>query len=132
MAVMEEIIKKANELGLMIKGTDLAARLDELSSKLNADNEAKTLLDGYIKVMQEFEEKENQGKPIEVNEKKQIQEMSEKVSQNQLIKEFIATQSYFVEMMMAIQSAITEPKGEPIKESKIITPGSAGKIITGV
>jgi cell fate (sporulation/competence/biofilm development) regulator YlbF (YheA/YmcA/DUF963 family) len=61
-----------------------------------------------------------------------MQELSEKVSQNQLIKEFIATQTYFYNLMIHIQNAISEPKGEPIKPSKIITPGSSGKIITGI
>jgi cell fate (sporulation/competence/biofilm development) regulator YlbF (YheA/YmcA/DUF963 family) len=129
---MEEILKKANELGLMIKGTEISARFEEISKKIENDKEAKNLLEDYVKVTQEFQEKESEGRPIEIEEKKKIQELSEKVSQNQLIKEFIATQTYFYNMMIQIQNAISDPKGEPIKESKIITPGSSGKIITGI
>lgn len=129
---MEEILKKANELGLMIKGTDVAARFEELSKKLEEEKESKELLEEYIKVIQEYQEKENEGKSIEVEEKERVKELSEKVSENQLIKEYIATQTYFVNMMMQIQQAISEPKGEPVKESKIITPNKSGKIITDI
>jgi cell fate (sporulation/competence/biofilm development) regulator YlbF (YheA/YmcA/DUF963 family) len=129
---MEEIIKKANELGLMIKGTDVAIRFEELSKKLDEDKESRELLEEYIKVMQEYQEKESEGKVIEVEEKNKIKELSEKVAESQLIKEYIATQTYFVNMMMQIQQAISEPKGEPVKESKIITPNKAGKIITDI
>lgn len=128
---MEEILKKANELGLMIRGTEISARFEEISKKIENDKDAKTLLEEYIQAMQEFEEKEASGRPIEAEEKKKMQDLSEKVSQNQLIKEFIATQTYFYNLMMQIQNAISDPKGEPIKESKIITPGG-GKIITGI
>jgi cell fate (sporulation/competence/biofilm development) regulator YlbF (YheA/YmcA/DUF963 family) len=129
---MEEILKKANELGLMIKGTEIHNRFEEMSNKIENDKEAKSLLEEYVKVTQEFQEKESAGNPIEVEEKKKIKELSEKVAQNQLIKEFIATQTYFYNMMIQIQNAISDPKGEPIKESKIITPGGGGKIITGI
>ena len=129
---MEEILKKANELGLMIKGSEISARFEEVSKKVENDKEAKDLLEEYIKAMQEFEEKETSGHPVEVDDKKKMQDLSEKVSRNDLIKEFVATQNYFYNMMVQIQNAISEPKGEPIKASKIITPGSNGKIITGI
>ena len=127
---MEEILKKANELGLMIKGTDAFMRLEELSKKLDADSESKKLLEDYAKVMQEFQEKEATGGTIEVEEKQQVQELSEKVAENDLIKEYIATNSYYLNMIMQIQKAISEPQGEPITESKIIKPNSGSKIIT--
>jgi cell fate (sporulation/competence/biofilm development) regulator YlbF (YheA/YmcA/DUF963 family) len=129
---MEEILKKANELGLMIKGTEIHNRFEEISNKIENDKEAKALLEEYVKITQEFQEKESTGSPIEVEEKKKIKELSEKVAQNQLIKEFIATQTYFYNMMIQIQNAISDPKGEPVKESKIISPVGGGKIITGI
>jgi cell fate (sporulation/competence/biofilm development) regulator YlbF (YheA/YmcA/DUF963 family) len=128
---MEEILKKANELGLMIKGTEIVKRFEDLSKKLEEDKESKDLLEEYINIMKEYQDKESKGAVIEVSEKDKVKELSEKVSENQLIKEYIATQTYYINMMLQIQQAISEPKGE-LKESKIITPESAGKIITGV
>ena len=129
---MEEIIQKANELGLMIKGTDLYKRYVEVSEKLEKDEEGRKLLEEYIGVSETLYQKERSGGVIEVEEKQRLQEMNEKVSQNQLIKEFMATQTYFMNLMMQIQKTINEPKGDPIEQSKIIKPGGAGKIITGI
>ncbi len=128
---MEAILEKANELGLMIKGTDLYRRFEELSKRLDADAEAKGLLEEYAKFSDELHEKEKSGGAIEVHEKQRLQEFAEKVSGNQLIKEYIATQTYFMNLMMHVQRAISEPKGDPITPSKIVTPGSgSNKIIT--
>jgi len=130
---MEEILQKANELGLMIKGSDIFKRYEELVKKIEADSNARTLLDEYIKMSEEIYKKESSGGVVEVEEKQKLQDLSQKVSENQLIKEFIATQSYYVNMMMQIQNTISNPKGDPIGPSKIIKPGAGttGKIVTG-
>jgi cell fate (sporulation/competence/biofilm development) regulator YlbF (YheA/YmcA/DUF963 family) len=127
---MEEILNKANELGLMIRGTDLYRRYEELSVKMDADDAAKKLLEEYARVSEELYVKESSGSPIGVDEKKSFQDLTEKVSQNRLIKEYIATQSYFLNLMMQIQKIISEPAGEPIEQTRIIKPNSGGKIIT--
>ena len=129
---MDEIIKKANELGLMIKGTEVYARFEDLSEKLEADEKSRDLLEEYAIASQEFHEKEEAGVAIEVADKTKLQELNDKVSQNQLIKEYIATNTYYLNMLMMIQKVISEPEGEPIKESRIIKPVTGGKIITGI
>ncbi|MDY6934418.1 MAG: YlbF family regulator [Spirochaetota bacterium] len=129
---MEEILKKANELGLMIKGTEIYQRFEELTKKLEIDNEAKGILEEYAKVSEEMSKKEKEGGVIEVEEKQNLQDLVEKVSENQLIKEYIATQSYYLNMIMQIQNAISEPDGDAIQESKIIKPTGSGKIITDI
>ncbi|HNU90468.1 MAG TPA: YlbF family regulator [Spirochaetota bacterium] len=127
---MEEILNKANELGLMVRGTDLYRRYEELSLKLDADEVSRELLEEYARVSEELYAKESSGAPIEVGEKKNFQELTEKISKNQLIKEYIATQSYFLNLMMQIQKVISEPVGEPIEQGRIIKPNAGGKIIT--
>jgi cell fate (sporulation/competence/biofilm development) regulator YlbF (YheA/YmcA/DUF963 family) len=127
---MEEILKKANELGLMIRGTEIFRRFDELSKKLEADNEARSLLEKYAALSDEIHDKELSGEAVNPEDKKALEDMSEKLSKSILVKEYIATQSYYVNMLMQIQKIISEPVGDPITESKIITPGSTSKIIT--
>lgn len=129
---MEEIIKKANELGLMIKGSDLYKRYVDLSKKLEADKEARRLLEEYSEFASGYHEKEEKGGTIEVEEKKKLEDFNERMAKNDLIREFLATNSYYMNLMLLIQQAITEPEGEPISESKIIKPGEKGKIITGI
>ncbi len=129
---MEEILKIANELGLMLQGTDIYKRYREISKKLEEDEEAKSLLEEYIQFSDEMYRKEKAGTVIEVDEKQKLQELNEKISENQLIKEFLATQTYYLNMTLQIQKAINEPEGEPIQQSRIITPDDSGKIITDI
>lgn len=127
---MEELLQKANELGLMIKGTDLYKRLVDITLRIDQDAPAKALLEEYINFSEQLHYKEQMGQPIEVDEKKKIKELSDKASESSLIKEYIATQSYYLNLMMQVQKAISEPEGEPIEPSRIIKPNEGGKIIT--
>ncbi len=127
---MEEILQKANELGLMIRGSELYRRFNELSGALDADPQAKSILDEYLRFSGELIEKEEHGAPIEVAEKQKLEEMGKQVSENGLIKEYIATQTYFYNLLMQVQEIINNPQGEAIPESKIIKPGGSGTIIT--
>lgn len=129
---MDEILAKANELGLMIKGSEIYARFAELSRQIDGNNEARVLLEEFIRKSNELSEKEKAGTPIEAHEKEEIAEISEKVAANDLIKEFIATQTYYYNLVIMVQKVINDPQGDPIAESKIIKPGSTGKIITGI
>jgi cell fate (sporulation/competence/biofilm development) regulator YlbF (YheA/YmcA/DUF963 family) len=127
---MEEILKKANELGLLIKGSELYRRFNELSSMLDSNPQAKALLDEYIEYSGTVLMKEEQGAPVEVAEKQKLEEIGKKVTENDLIKEYIATQTYFFNLLTQVQNIINNPQGEPIPESKILKPGSSGGIIT--
>jgi len=129
---MEEILKKANELGLMIKGSSLYQRFSELSKKLEADQAARSLLEQYLSQSEALMEKEEKGLPIEVTEKQQFEDLGKKVSESDLIKEYIATQTYFFNLLMKVQEIINNPEGDPIPESRIIKPGTPGGIITDI
>ncbi|HMB19583.1 MAG TPA: YlbF family regulator [Spirochaetota bacterium] len=127
---MEEIISRANELGLMIKGTDVYKRYVEVVKKLEENPESRKLLEEFAQLSETVQQKEGTGQPVEVEEKQKIEELSAKVSEDELLKEFITAQSYYMNLMMMIQKAISEPEGEPIDESKIVKPNQPGKIIT--
>ncbi len=129
---MEEILKKANELGLMIKDSDLYRRFSELSKNIEADQAARTLLEQYISFSEKLMEKEEKGLAIEVDEKKKLEDLGKQVSESNLIKEYIATQTYFFNLLMKVQEIINNPQGDPIPESRIIKPTASGGIITDI
>lgn len=129
---MEEILKKANELGLMLKGSGLYQRFSELSKKIEADQATKTLLEQYISYSESLMEKEEKGLPVEVDEKRKLDELVKQVSENNLIKEYLATQTYFLNLLMKVQEIINNPQGDPIPESRIIKPSASGGIITDI
>lgn len=127
---MDEILRKANELGLMIKGSELYKRLEDLTVKLDSDENSKSLLEEYVALSNTIAEKEESGASIEVDEKSALSALTDRVSGNELLKEFIATQTYYMNLIYLVQKTINNPAGEPITESKIIKPGGSGKIIT--
>ena len=127
---MEEILRKANELGLLIKGSELYRRFTELSGMLESNPQSKAILDEYIEYSGKVLSKEESGAPIEPAEKQKMEEIGKKVTENDLIREYIATQTYFFNLLMQVQNIINNPQGEPIAESKILKPGGSGGIIT--
>jgi len=128
---MEKILKKAYELGHLLKQNDIIKRFTELSEKLEKDEDAKKLLEELITSTREFEAKEKEGSTIEVAEKKAFSELQEKVKNNDLVNEFLATQSYYVNILSQVNEAIANPQGDPPKDSDIILPGEdKGIIIT--
>lgn len=119
---MEKILEAANRLGHLLRRNEIVKRYTDITQKLEKDEEAKKLLDEYASFTAEFREKEEKGRTIEVDEKKKLAELNEKIKENALISEFIATQAYYLNILQQVNEAIANPKGEPPRESTIITP----------
>jgi len=127
---MDKILKKASDLGHLLKQNEIIKRFTELSEKLQKSEDSKKLLEELIETSRAYEEKERDGKPIEPEDKKKLSELQEKSQKDELLSEFMATQGYYINLMTQVNEAIANPKGDPPKESDIILPGDeAGKII---
>jgi len=126
---LEKILEAASRLGHFLNQNEIVKRHQELSGKLEKDDDTRTLLDEYLEFTALFRQKEQDGKVIEVEEKQRFKELTEKVGANSLIKEFMATQAYYVDILRQVNEAIADPKGEPPKESSIITPDNDKRII---
>jgi len=129
---MDAILHKANELGLMIRGTKIYQDFSEILKRIESDSTAKSLLEEYVSVSKEYQEKEASGTVIEIEAKRVLKELSEKVSANDLLKEYITCQSTYINLMMQIEGKISNPEGDPIGETKIIEPKKGGNIITDI
>lgn len=128
---MEEILKKASELGHLLRQNDIVKRYRELAEKLEKNEESRALLDELLEATHAFQKKEEAGAAIEVEEKKRLSELQEKSRNDALINEFLATQMYYLNLLTQVNEAIAQPKGEPPKKSDIILPGEdKGIIIT--
>ena len=126
---MEEILKKANELGHLLRRNEIVKRFTELSERLEKDEEAKKVLEELLQATHEFQRKEDEGVPIEVEEKRRLTELQEKAKDNTLVSEFLATQVYYINILAQVNEAIANPKGEPPRTSNIIMPGEDSGII---
>jgi cell fate (sporulation/competence/biofilm development) regulator YlbF (YheA/YmcA/DUF963 family) len=126
---MEKILEAANNLGHLLRKNEIVKRYGEIAEKLENDEEAKKLLDEYAAFTAEFREKEEAGGTIEVDEKKKLTEFNDRIKENAIISEFIATQAYYMNILQQVNEAIANPKGEPPRESTIITPDDNKGII---
>jgi cell fate (sporulation/competence/biofilm development) regulator YlbF (YheA/YmcA/DUF963 family) len=104
---MEELLEKANELGRMLKDTEVYSKYEKLSADLEADQDAKSLLEEYLNLFEEMHKKELGGFPIEVHEKEKITEVQKRVTENQLIVEYIDAKNRYVNLLMEIQKAVS-------------------------
>jgi cell fate (sporulation/competence/biofilm development) regulator YlbF (YheA/YmcA/DUF963 family) len=126
---MEKILKKANELGHLLNGSDIVKRFRSLAEKMEKDETARGILNELMDSTRIFQEKEAGGAPIEVDEKRTLAELQNKAKENSLVSEFLATQVYYVNLLTQINEAIANPQGDPPKESDIILPGDSKGII---
>jgi cell fate (sporulation/competence/biofilm development) regulator YlbF (YheA/YmcA/DUF963 family) len=104
---MEDILQKANELGMMLKNSDINAHYEKLSEELEADKDSKSLLDEYLDLFEQMHRKETSGGVIEIAEKEKLAEIQKKVSENQLIVDYIDAKNSYVNVLMEIQKAVS-------------------------
>ncbi len=104
---MEEILKKANELGMILKKSGIYSNYEKLSAELEADPDSKTLLEEYLNLFEEMHKKEAGGGIIEVEEKEKLAEIQKRVSENRLIIEYIDAKNSYVNILMEIQKLVS-------------------------
>jgi cell fate (sporulation/competence/biofilm development) regulator YlbF (YheA/YmcA/DUF963 family) len=126
---MEKILEAANTLGHLLKKNEIVTRYHEFGEELEKNEEAKKLLDEYMEFTTKYRMKEEKGEAIEVSDKEELSEFQEKLQKNELITKFMATQAYYMSIIQKVNERISNPEGEPPKESSIITPGNDTKII---
>ena len=115
MADTDAILKKARELGEMISGHEAAKKLEAVLKRLEQDDEAQRVLTDYNRHLQTLAEKQQQGQPIEVEDKQKLEKLQKQVVTSPVLGDFQAAQMDYVDLMRRVDQALT---GE--------TPASAG------
>jgi cell fate (sporulation/competence/biofilm development) regulator YlbF (YheA/YmcA/DUF963 family) len=126
---LEKILQKANELGHLLKQNEIVERFRDLAKRLDDSESSRKLLEEYVEAIHEMDKKVRAGTVIEVAEKRKVAELEERIQADNLVKEYLATQGYYLHLMTQINDAIADPKGEPPKESTIILPNQDSRII---
>ena len=123
---MEKILLKANELGHLLAQHEIVRRYRELAGRLDGDEAAAKLLEGLMELSQRLQAKEEAGEEPSAEEQKELAEMEEAIGDNDLIGEFLATQTYYMQMIAQVNELISNPQGQPPRDSGLIVPGSEG------
>ncbi|MEX0744816.1 MAG: YlbF family regulator [Phycisphaeraceae bacterium] len=111
----EEILQAARELGNRIDQHEAARKFKDVIQRLNDDTEAQRALNDYNRHAQAIAEKEANQQPIEVEDKRRLQELQKAVIRNPLLREFQKGQMDYVDLMRRVDEAMTAqtPVGGP-------------------
>ena len=103
---MEELIALARQLGQQISAHERTQQLKQVQKKVDADGEAAKLVQAYQEQMQHLADLERRNKPIEVDDKRKLRDLEEKIAAHPTLGELTRRQVDFVEMMRKIKDAI--------------------------
>ena len=91
--IMEKILKKAHELGHLLKKNELVQRYQELVGKLEKDEESRTFSMSCSRPPRNTRSRYVMVRPSRWTKRRKLSELQDKAKENELISEFIATQA---------------------------------------
>ena len=103
---MEQLIELARRLGRQMAGHERTSLLKTAQEKLQADSEANDLLKEYQQQAERISQLERDGKPIEPEDKHELQDIEAKLSGSPTISELTRRQADFLEMTSKVKRAI--------------------------
>lgn len=104
---MEEILNKANELGIMISNTSAAVTFHEMESRVASDAAASLLLKKYNEIAEIIRSKQDSGFGIESFEADEFSQITESLSSNTLLREYIRARDVYIDMLVQINNALS-------------------------
>lgn len=106
MPTTQEILDAAQKLGKLIASHDSAQKLEQAARKLQGDVEAQRILTDYNRQLEKVADKEAHGKPIEVDDKRQLEKLQASVVRNAVLREFQVAQMDYLDLMRRVDEAM--------------------------
>ncbi len=106
MATDDQILKAATELGEILGEHPKVGRLDAAIKKLKEDSESQRAINDLNRHLQTLAEKEMAGQPIEVSDKRRLQELQNVVVHNLVLREFQLAQMDYVDLVRQLDDAM--------------------------
>lgn len=132
MASTEEILQTAGKLGQMLATHPAAKKLEDVVRRLEADPAAQRVMADLNRMMQKLQEKEMTGQPIEVAEKRALDELQTAVIRNATLRDFQMAQMEYADLMRRVDEAMYGNAGGADAGPGIVTatnPAAAAPII---
>jgi cell fate (sporulation/competence/biofilm development) regulator YlbF (YheA/YmcA/DUF963 family) len=105
---MQEIIELAGRLGRELANSPQAKALREAQQQLQADEETARLVDAYRDQAEKITRLEQQGKPVEPEDKHKLDELHAKLASMPAFKKFTAAQYEYADLMRRVDEALNE------------------------
>lgn len=99
----------ADKLGNAIADSDAGRSYREARKEMEADADAKVLMEQFQTHVQKLSQAEQQGQPIEVEDKKQLEDLQGKLAGNPKVKAFTAAQMDYMDLIRQVSQRIQGP-----------------------
>jgi len=106
MADTNQILNAASQLGRMISEHPAVRKYGEILAAIREDVEAQRLLADYSRHMDLIGEKESQGRPIEVEDKRRLADLQGRVAMNAKLRDMQIAQMDYVDLMRSVDEAM--------------------------
>ncbi len=110
---MEDIIAMAERLGKAISASPQAAGLREAQAAMQADEVTSKLMADFQAQTQRIAQLEAEQKPVEVEDKRKLEDLHGKLISMKMFKTFTAAQVEYVDVMRRVNDAIRVQMGPP-------------------
>lgn len=108
MAKDQELLSKARELGGMLAKHPAVEKLNTAMQAMDDDVDAQRAMADLERHGQALAEKERSGQPVEVDDKRKLQELQMKVVGSKTLRDMQAAQMDYVDLMRRVDQAMTE------------------------
>ena len=130
MSTTDQVIKAATELGKLIAEHSDAKKFDATTNLVHEDTEAQRILNDYNRHLMTIHEKETQGKPIEVEDKRKLESCQQQVIQSSTLRNLQVAQMDYLDLMRRVEEAMqgSRPNVSPVAaaESPVVIPDVQG------
>jgi len=103
---MDEIVGKARQLALAIRESEVYKALVAAEKKLSENEDVRKLMENYDRQSRKIHEKETALKPVEVDDKRKLQQLHERMQSEPLVQELLRAQADYAQMMAKVNEAI--------------------------
>jgi len=137
-ATTQEILNSAKALGQQVSTHEASIKFEKSLKALQADVEAQRLLNDYQRHMAKIAEKETKGDPIEVEDKRRLEDLQGQVVTHSTLRDLQVSQMDYLDLMRQVDEMISgrtmaggtsesldqEHSEKPEAGSPLITPGA--------
>ena len=112
---MSAIIELARRLGKAIADSPQASAMREAREELDKHDDIKQLLKDFQEQSEKIMKLQAEQKPIEVDDKHQLQNLQDKLIASDVFKKYTAAQIEYVDIMRKVNEEITKPLADTEK-----------------
>lgn len=113
MSDMNQIIEAAKRLGAMIAAHPAVKKYEAVLAAIREDTEAQRLLADYSRHMDLLAEKESQGRPIEVEDKRRLSDLQGRIAMHARLRDMQMAQMDYVDLMRKVDEAMAVSPESP-------------------